>query len=202
MFKTILQNTSAEITEKKSRFICNLIYVENQEDAEKIIKEMKKKYHDARHNCIAYRIIENGTIIEKCNDDGEPTGTAGKPILDVIKKQQLNNVLIVVVRYFGKIKLGAGGLVRAYSNSASEVLKKAEKYTYKKTTKINFSVSIDNYYKFVDILNSDKITEKQTNFGDGYCDIILFTEDKYSQNIINEIKSLTDAEIKTQNDFC
>ena len=81
----------------------------------KIIKEIRKKYYDAKHNCIAYRIIENGRIVEKASDDGEPSGTAGAPMLNILQKNNLANVLIIVTRYFGGILLGTGGLVRAYS---------------------------------------------------------------------------------------
>ena len=122
-FLTINENIESEITVKKSKFICNLIKIEKQEEAEEQIKKIKKKYHDARHNCVAYRVQENDTIVEKASDDGEPSGTAGKPILNVLQKKNMTNVLCVVIRYFGGIKLGAGGLVRAYTKSASEVIK-------------------------------------------------------------------------------
>lgn len=126
-FTTIKQNVEAEITEKKSKFIANLFYIENSNDAEKLIKEIKKKYFDARHNCIAYRILEDDKIIEKSNDDGEPSGTAGAPMLTILKKNNLVNVLIVVTRYFGGILLGTGGLVRAYSNSLLKAIENSTK---------------------------------------------------------------------------
>lgn len=116
-FITIKENVQAEIVEKKSKFIANLFYIENSQEAEKIIKETKKKYFDARHNCIAYRTIEEGQLIEKSSDDGEPSGTAGAPMLNILQKNNLVNVLVIVTRYFGGILLGTGGLVRAYSNS-------------------------------------------------------------------------------------
>ena len=126
-FTTIKQNVEAEITEKKSKFIANLFYIENSNDAEKLIKEIKKKYFDARHNCIAYRILEDEKIIEKSSDDGEPSGTAGAPMLNILKKNNLVNVLIVVTRYFGGILLGTGGLVRAYSNSLLKAIENSTK---------------------------------------------------------------------------
>lgn len=126
-FTTIKQNVEAEITEKKSKFIANLFYIENSSEAEKLIKEIKKKYFDARHNCIAYRILEDGKIIEKSSDDGEPSGTAGAPMLNILKKNNLVNVLIVVTRYFGGILLGTGGLVRAYSNSLLKAIENSTK---------------------------------------------------------------------------
>ncbi len=116
-FITIEEHKEAQIVEKKSKFIANLFPIENVAEAEAIIKQMKKKYYDARHNCIAYRVVENDQIIEKSSDDGEPSGTAGAPMLDILKKNNLANVVVIVTRYFGGTLLGTGGLVRAYSDS-------------------------------------------------------------------------------------
>ena len=125
MFKAIKENVSAEIVEKKSKFIANIFYVETREEAENIIKDINKEYHDARHNCYAYRIIENGQIVQKASDDGEPSGTAGAPMLNIISKKNLNNILVVVTRYFGGILLGTGGLVKAYSSAVTKALENA-----------------------------------------------------------------------------
>ena len=127
MFKTILENTTSEIVEKKSKFIANIFYIENEEQADIKIKEMKKKYFDARHNCIAFRVIENGNIIERFSDDGEPSGTAGAPMLNILQKNNLCNILVVVTRYFGGILLGTGGLVRAYSDATMQAIEKSNK---------------------------------------------------------------------------
>lgn len=127
-FKTIKDNVSAEIVEKKSKFIANIFYVETMEEADKIIKDIRKKYHDARHNCFAY-IIETGDgegAIVKYNDDGEPSGTAGAPMLNIIANEGMSNILVVVTRYFGGILLGTGGLVRAYSEAVQKALNSAE----------------------------------------------------------------------------
>lgn len=126
-FITIEGNVQSEIVEKKSKFIGNLFYIENVEQAENIIKEIRKKYFDARHNCIAYRVIEDGQIIEKSSDDGEPSGTAGAPMLTILQKNNLFNVLIIVTRYFGGILLGTGGLVRAYSDSLLQAIEQVKK---------------------------------------------------------------------------
>ncbi len=126
-FITIKENIQAELVEKKSKFIANLIYVENTNEAEKIIRETKKKYFDARHNCIAYRVIEKGQIVERFSDNGEPSGTAGAPMLNILQKNGYVNVLIIVTRYFGGILLGTGGLVRAYSNSLMLAIEKSQK---------------------------------------------------------------------------
>ena len=98
--KTINKNSISEIIEKKSKFIGQVYYVETKLEAEKIIKSMKKKYSDAKHNCYAYSVLENESIITKSSDDGEPSSTAGMPILNVIKENNLTNVLIIVTRYF------------------------------------------------------------------------------------------------------
>lgn len=125
MFKTIKENVSAEIVEKKSKFIANIFYVETREEAESIIKDINKKYHDARHNCYAYRIYSESGIIEKSSDDGEPSGTAGAPVLTILSKNNLANVLVIVTRYFGGILLGTGGLVKAYSSATTVALENA-----------------------------------------------------------------------------
>ena len=126
MFKTIAENVSAEIVEKKSKFIATIFYVESVEEAENKIKEMKKKYFDARHNCYAYSIFSKDGIVQRFSDDGEPQGTAGSPMLNIISSLNINNVVVVVTRYFGGILLGTGGLVRAYSDSLKEALSKAK----------------------------------------------------------------------------
>jgi len=126
VLRTIKENTSSEIVEKKSKFIANLFYVQSQEEAEEKIKEIKKKYHDARHNCYAYSIMTKDGIINRMSDDGEPSGTAGNPMLNILIKKELVNVLIIVTRYFGGILLGTGGLVRAYSDATIEAIEKAE----------------------------------------------------------------------------
>ena len=125
MFKTIKQNASAELVEKKSKFIANIFYVESREEAESIIKEVNKKYYDARHNCYAYRIVTEEGIVEKASDDGEPSGTAGAPMLNILSKNNLGNLLVIVTRYFGGILLGTGGLVKAYSSACALGLEKA-----------------------------------------------------------------------------
>ncbi|AYO30767.1 MAG: hypothetical protein PWR06_1522 [Thermoanaerobacteraceae bacterium] len=109
---------------KKSKFISNVLPVENQDEAEKYIDSLRKKYWDATHNVYAFTIGLNDET-QKFSDDGEPSGTAGKPVLEVIKSKALKNVLVVVTRYFGGILLGAGGLIRAYSESAAGGLNEA-----------------------------------------------------------------------------
>lgn len=122
---SIKENVSQQIVEKKSKFIANIIYVNNKEEAHEKLEEIKSKYFDSRHNCFAYRVLENDTIIERMSDDGEPSGTAGMPMLNILSKRNLVNVIAVVTRYFGGILLGTGGLAHAYSESTIKALDSA-----------------------------------------------------------------------------
>ena len=125
MFKTLeTKEIQAEIVEKKSKFIANIFYVESIEEAEERIKETKKKYFDARHNCFAYRVATKEGIVERFSDDGEPSGTAGGPMLTTLNGQNLANIVVIVTRYFGGILLGVGGLIRAYTLALQEALNK------------------------------------------------------------------------------
>ena len=123
--KTIAQNEQAEIEEKKSRFIANIYYVQNVEACEQKLKDIKKKYFDAKHHCYSYRVLEKSGLKEKQSDDGEPSGTAGAPMLNILQRNELINVLVVVTRYFGGTLLGTGGLVRAYSDATLKGIEKA-----------------------------------------------------------------------------
>lgn len=120
-YYTIKENGQSELEIKKSRFICSLKRVETEEEAKQFIQETKKEHWKANHNCSAFVIGEKNEI-QRSSDDGEPSGTAGVPMLEVIKKNELINVAAVVTRYFGGIKLGAGGLIRAYAHSVSHAL--------------------------------------------------------------------------------
>ncbi|WP_141604119.1 YigZ family protein [Terrilactibacillus laevilacticus] len=124
-YKTIKEKAIHEIDIQKSRFIAHIFPVTSEDEAKACIERIRKEHWKATHNCFAYTVGENQAI-QKASDDGEPTGTAGVPILEVLKKQHLEDTLVIVTRYFGGIKLGAGGLIRAYSNSTSEGLKVAK----------------------------------------------------------------------------
>lgn len=120
-YKTVLEGGTGEITEKKSRFIATVRPVKTEEEALAFLEGMKKKYWDARHNCFVYSVGLNREYT-RCSDDGEPSGTAGRPMLDVILGEDIYNVAVVVTRYFGGVLLGTGGLVRAYSKAVQEGL--------------------------------------------------------------------------------
>ncbi len=139
-YYTVKQEGQDEIIIQKSRFIGYVRRVETEEEAQAFIQEIKKKHHDATHNCSCYIIGENDEI-QKANDDGEPSGTAGIPMLEVLKKQNLKDTAVVVTRYFGGIKLGAGGLIRAYGNTTSRAIKTTG--IVKRILVQGFSVTVD-----------------------------------------------------------
>lgn len=151
--KVITENSTAEIVEKKSRFIANVFYVESAEDAENKLNEVRKKYYDAKHNCYAYIIGKSGDIV-KSSDDGEPQGTAGHPMLDILKGENLTNCIAIVTRYFGGILLGTGGLVRAYSDSLKAALKIAKFSNIYEGYEVKFNVNYDNYAKAESIVQN------------------------------------------------
>lgn len=123
-YKILYQEGEAEIVEKKSRFIAHIAPAQTEEEAQEFVEKIKKQYWDARHNCWAYSIGEKQPAL-RCSDDGEPSGTAGKPMLEVITGEEIHNVVAVVTRYFGGTLLGTGGLIRAYTKSTQEGLKES-----------------------------------------------------------------------------
>ncbi len=145
---TITQNETAEITEKKSKFIADLYYVENAEQVEEKIIEIKKKYYDARHHCLAYRYVQGNQVIEKSSDDGEPSGTAGAPMLNILQKNNLCNILVIVTRYFGGILLGTGGLVRAYSEATQKAIEQSKLVTKIKGIEAEVNLDYSNLESF------------------------------------------------------
>lgn len=122
-YRVLLKGGESEIVEKKSRFIATVRKCENEAEAVAFIEEMKKKYWDARHNCSAFVIGARGELT-RCSDDGEPSGTAGRPMLEVILGEEIRNIAVVVTRYFGGVLLGTGGLVRAYTQAVKAGLEK------------------------------------------------------------------------------
>ena len=177
-----------EIIIEKSRFITRIFRVDNIDMVNSILEEIRKKHYDATHNCYAY-ILGDNQEIQKCSDDGEPQKTAGFPMMDVLKKNNLTNVLVIVTRYFGGILLGAGGLVRAYSDSVAQVIKKCEFYDIKKVINFSFTTSYSGYNTILKVL--PYIIIYNTSFTsdviiNGYCDIDKFdklNEDLYKYKI-------------------
>jgi len=184
---TVKTENISEITEKRSRFIARAMNANTEEEALSYIEKIKANEREARHNCFAF-ITEQGKKI-KCSDDGDPQGTAGVPILDVIKKSGVTNTVIVVTRYFGGILLGAGGLVRAYSSAASLVLKGAVKDVY--TEKVFFKVvmNYDDRDKYSNVIKRAGAVEKKIEFAEKVTVEAFIKKDKYPAlaKEINEI---------------
>ena len=163
--KTIYKDNVVEIEIKKSKFVSYAYKVTTEQDVKECLSDLQKLHRSANH--ITYAYVLHAPSVEKCSDDGEPNGTAGKPILDVIKKNDMTNILIAVVRYFGGIKLGAGGLVRAYSNSAKEVIDSVGSYDLRRYIIMKITVMVVNKHLIdneqrIKILNTDysRIGEK------------------------------------------
>lgn len=187
-FISIKKNVQTEIVIKKSKFICNLIKVETQEEAENIIKQIKKKYYDARHNCVAYRVLECKKIIEKASDDGEPSGTAGGPMLNILQKNNLCNIMVIVTRYFGGILLGTGGLVRAYSDATLEAIEISEKIERCLGQEVEVEVEYNNLEIFKHYCKINNIFIEDFIYSDTIiCKIQL--EDKISQKLIRDFET-------------
>ncbi len=186
MFKTINQNATGEFVEKKSKFIANIFYIETIEDAEKKIKEIRKKYFDARHNCYAYSIYTKEGIINRFSDDGEPSGTAGAPMLNIITSRNLTNVVVIVTRYFGGILLGTGGLVRAYTNATQEGLKKITEIEMDNGLEVEIEVSYSNFEKFKYYLKHNEIKLIKSEYFENIISIIEISEEKMKLLEINK----------------
>ncbi len=214
-YKTVLNEGEGEIIEKKSRFIATVRPVKTEDEAKAFIEEMRKKYWNATHNCFAYRVGENSEI-QRFSDDGEPGGTAGMPMLNVLSGEDIKNVAVVVTRYFGGTLLGTGGLVRAYSKSTKEGLIQTGVYElilYKRfSVTCEYTMSGKIQYEILngeniieDTVYTDKVeyiilveSEKEGAFNksiaeasQGRCEAILMDE-LYAYDKNGEIKVLED----------
>jgi uncharacterized YigZ family protein len=156
---TIRKNAESELIEKKSRFIAYAIKTDTEKQALAELENIKSKYPDATHHTYAYTINENGVTYQRYSDDKEPSGTAGLPILDVLRKNNIENVIIVVVRYFGGTLLGTGGLVRAYSQSAKDAVDKAGLARRVSCTIYSIKTEYSSYEKIKRLLNENVILE-------------------------------------------
>lgn len=147
LYTTLKGEGTGVFEEKRSEFIGVAAHIDSEKDAQELIKRIKAKHHDARHNVFAY-VCESGNV-QRYSDDGEPQGTAGIPVLDVIRKSGLDDVCIVVTRYFGGILLGAGGLVRAYTAAAKIAVDEAGIVTYEKYTELRLVLNYSDYQKIL-----------------------------------------------------
>ena len=153
---TIVKDFRQEIVIEKSRFICTLKKVNSEAEAQEFIKAIKKEFWDATHNCSAYIVDE---MAQRSSDDGEPSGTAGLPMLEVLRKNKLTNIAAVVTRYFGGIKLGAGGLVRAYTNSVAEAVRATGIAQKVLVSRFSFMYDLNDVGKILNILYQQQLFE-------------------------------------------
>ena len=192
-YKTILNEAQAEIIEKKSRFIATVKPVSSEDKAREFIEYIKKKYWNATHNTFAYQIGENNEI-RRSSDDGEPAGTAGKPILNILIEEDIKNAAIVVTRYFGGTLLGTGGLIRAYGKAAKEGILSAG--VFEMTLYNKFSLKGD--YSLSGKIQYEILQQQHIIYETLYSDIveyIVFVESSKSQKFIKNITNISNGNI-------
>ena len=182
-FKTIKENGRVEEEIKKSRFICHVKQVETEEEARDFINSIKKEHYKATHNCSAF-ILGEKSEIKRTSDDGEPSGTAGIPMLGVLESHQLTNLCVVVTRYFGGIKLGAGGLIRAYAGCVALAVKEIGLVEIKEQVGLRLQLSYSQYQEYANFLKSENLMEFDTEFTDSVATTIFVN--KEDQNRIEE----------------
>lgn len=197
-YRMVLSGGSGEVIVKKSRFIANVFDADSTDKAEEIIEQVKKKYWDARHNCYAY-VIDDGTVMKKCSDDGEPQGTAGRPMLDVLCSEGIYNILVVVTRYFGGTLLGTGGLIRAYTEAVKEGLKSSDIIEKKRAYKIRVKVDYTFMGKVQYIAASNNVAVWDIIYGDKVEFIMLVLPQMFDR-IADLVISATSAAAEIQNE--
>lgn len=189
MYKTILKNGKAEIEIKKSIFIGRAFFVNSEDKALEILKDVKEIERSATHNCHAYIIGEDG-LTQRYSDDGEPSGTAGVPMLEVLKKEDMRNVLVIVTRYFGGTKLGAGGLVRAYTDAVVRALDEAKRVVRKNFTRTKIIYDYTFHGAIINLLANENFKIIEENYTDKVEVTIDIDDDK---SILDKIRDLTSA---------
>ena len=180
-FRTIKEDGQVQEEIKKSRFICHVKRVYSEEEARDFITAIKKEHYKATHNCSAF-IVGERSEIKRTSDDGEPSGTAGVPMLGVLENHNLTNVCVVVTRYFGGIKLGAGGLIRAYAGSVALAVKEIGIIEIKEQAGIAIQMSYAQYQEYGNFLREHKLLELETNFTD-QVDTMIYVNKEEKENI-------------------
>lgn len=175
-FNIIYKGGQGEIVEKKSRFIANIFPIETEEDALEKIAQIKKKHYDARHNCFAY-VIGDKNETERCSDDGEPSGTAGRPMLEVLTSAGVHNAVAIVTRYFGGTLLGTGGLVRAYTGAMKAGLQACVIMEQHRGYRIQIITDYNDMGKIQYLARTMELTELDTVYSDGVEMYLLVPED-------------------------
>ncbi len=194
-YKTIMNESEIELNIQKSRFIGYATPVDTEDEAIAFIERIKKKHYNATHNVPVYLLGDNMSI-QRYSDDGEPSGTAGVPILEMLKREGITNLCIVVTRYFGGIKLGTGGLVRAYTEAAQSVIEQAKivnKAVYRKMALI-LSYHLHGKVQNALLLMDDVVLE-ETNFSD-QVEIIMYVVEGEQENLSNKLVDLTSGNIE------
>jgi len=176
-FRTIKEDGQVQEEIKKSRFICHTKRVYNEEEARDFISAIKKEHYKATHNCSAF-IVGERSEIKRTSDDGEPSGTAGVPMLGVLENHNLTNICVVVTRYFGGIKLGAGGLIRAYAGSVALAVKEIGIIEIKEQAGIQIHMTYAQYQEYGNFLKEHNLIELETNFTDQVDTMIFIDKEK------------------------
>ncbi|WP_434350222.1 YigZ family protein [Streptococcus sp. KHUD_014] len=176
-YRTIKEDGQVQEEIKKSRFICHAKRVYNEEEARDFISAIKKEHYKATHNCSAF-IVGERSEIKRTSDDGEPSGTAGVPMLGVLENHNLTNVCVVVTRYFGGIKLGAGGLIRAYAGSVALAVKEIGIIEIKEQVGIQIHMTYAQYQEYGNFLKEHNLMELETNFTDQVDTMIFIDKEK------------------------
>lgn len=202
--KILLNKTESVFVEKKSKFIASLIPVKDEDDAINKLEEIKKKYYDARHNCYAY-VVGIKKQISKSSDDGEPSGTAGKPMLSYLEGEKITNAIVIVTRYFGGILLGTGGLQKAYSQSAKLAIEEAKNNNYLKEVyegiRFNIDIPYDKLGKIENFVKNDEdIYIVNKNF-DVDINLELIIKNEKIDKIKSFLKELFSGDIDYKNEI-
>ena len=176
-YRTIKEDGQVQEDIKKSRFICHTKRVYNEEEARDFISAIKKEHYKATHNCSAF-IVGERSEIKRTSDDGEPSGTAGVPMLGVLENHNLTNICVVVTRYFGGIKLGAGGLIRAYAGSVALAVKEIGIIEIKEQAGIQIHMTYTQYQEYGNFLKEHNLIELETNFTDQIDTMIFIDKEK------------------------
>ena len=193
-FRTIKEDGQIQEEIKKSRFICHIKRVTTEDEARNFIQAVKKEHYKATHNCSAF-ILGERSEMKRSSDDGEPSGTAGVPMLGVLENQQLTNVCAVVTRYFGGIKLGAGGLIRAYSSNVALAIKEIGIVHIKEQLGLRLTLSYSQYQELPNFLKANHLQEQDTSFTE-QVQTTIFVDKDDKDSVIEELIELFNGKIE------
>lgn len=192
-YKTLNKQGYAELEEKKSKFISNTLPIQTEDEAIDFINQIKKEHRNAVHNVFAYQ-VGNANEIQRCSDDGEPSGTAGLPVLDVLRKENIQNAVIVVTRYFGGILLGTGGLVRAYSKCAKLGVDDSVVITLSMYDTISLTCNYETSGKILYYLNDNELCIQDTIYTENVT-YIFYSKSSNTQSIKDDLKELSNGTV-------